>query len=90
MNDEKKELQVTPKMLEFFMDASKEYAKNLKGIPDQEEHFKFVCDKMLNHEDKDIRIQFSKVLMFLGFSSLMKSMTEALMSSLKKGLFGEG
>lgn len=90
VNKEKSEFQVTPKQLEFFMDVSKDYAMSLKGTPDSDDHFRILCDRMLKHEDNEIRVELPRVLMSMGFNKLVGNITEGILKMMKKGLFGEG
>lgn len=88
MNEERDSIKMTPKMLDFFMAVSNEYVQQCPGLPNSEAHFKFVCDKMLNHEDKDIKVQFSRVLMYMGFNSVVECIGESVEDMLKKVLCG--
>lgn len=88
MNEERDSIKMTPKMLDFFMAVSNEYVQQCPGLSNGEAYFKFVCDKMLNHEDKDIKVQFSRVLMYMGFNRVVECIGKSVEDMLKKVLCG--
>lgn len=96
MNNEQKErgkYTPTPKMLEFFMDTSREYLMeeckgevsiaSEKGPVGQFEH---LCNKMLNSEDPTIKIEFSRCLMYMGFDKLLGAISESISTIMRSGL----
>jgi len=73
------EFAITKKQFDFFMEAFGEfvdkYAKEIfskewDGMETQERHFKFLCDRILSSEDSELRVGFSRSLMFKGFFEL--------------------
>ena len=73
------EFKITKKQFDFFMEVSGEFAeqnapKIFSGewgaIELQEKHFKFLCDKILNSNDPELKVNFSRALMFKGFIEL--------------------
>lgn len=73
------EFQITKKAFDFFMEVSGEFTeKHFKeifsnkftNIELQEKHFKLLCDKILSSEDSELRVGFSRCLMFKGFLEL--------------------
>ena len=76
---EEHEFLMTPEQLEFFMDASKEYVMiNVVKNASEEGHFKFLCDKMLASNDPEIRVNMSRVMMYMGFQSLLQLVSKGI------------
>jgi len=70
----------TTEMLQFFMDASREYALGTtleKATP--VEHFDFIVNKMLESNDPNIKLHFSKCLMFIGFNEMISQLAKSIM-----------
>ena len=81
------EFAVTEKMFDFFMESSKEFV-SLSGIenPDVEEHFKFMLEKMLESNDPEIKIDFSRALMFKGFMGIIEVLEKGIAKMMLKGM----
>ena len=46
--------------------------------------FEFLCDEMFNSDDKEIKIDMSRALMFKGWQEIIKLIVEAQMMPLKQ------
>ena len=89
-NKEQKDFVPTPKMLKFFMDTSKEYAETLAdGRPSPKDHFTFMCDKMLASNDEELRVEYPRCILYMGFQTLMETVAKAIMHRMKNDLFKE-
>ena len=73
------EFKITREAFDFFMEVSGEFTeKNIKEILSgewnstevQERHFKFLCDKILSSDNPELKVNFSRSLMFKGFLEL--------------------
>ena len=73
------EFKITKKQFDFFMEVSGEFVKenikdivsrSLGGMELQEKHFKFLCDRILSSDDPELKVNFSRSLMFKGFIEL--------------------
>jgi len=73
------EFKITKKQFDFFMEVSEEFTKRNASkifsgewgaIELQEKHFKFLCDRILSSDDPELKVNFSRYLMFKGFTEL--------------------
>jgi hypothetical protein len=73
------EFKITKKQFDFFMEVSGEFVnENIKDIVSrsfsstelQEKHFRFLCDRILSSDDPELKVNFSRSLMFKGFTEL--------------------
>jgi hypothetical protein len=87
----------TQKQFIFFLDSVEKYQKNNKVLEVLEkgvdkdgtpiiakEQFRDICEEILNSEDDEIRVDFARYLMFMGFLSIM-NLTGKAISELKSG-----
>lgn len=81
--------EITEKMLKFFHEETINIIKDSNDIASisPESHFKAIMEKMLNSEDPEIKIGFSRFLMFRGFMFLIEKSTEIMMKQMPDKIF---
>ena len=78
----------TPKQINFLVEAGKQFAmsndftKDKDSIPDR--MFEFVCNKILESDDTEIKIDLSRFLMFRGYAEFISVSNKAMMMALMK------
>jgi hypothetical protein len=74
-------------MLDFMITNQGEYIHTVgldKAMEDGTDGaFKFLCSGLDKCEDKEVRIGFSRALMFMGFEKMMDITQEAMLSTMK-------
>ena len=81
-------LNLTPKQFTFLGDTMLEYDQiSSDSEKTTQKAFVYLCDKMLKSEDKEIKIDFSRVLMYQGALRIMEETTKN-MTELFKGVMG--
>ena len=86
----RREFTPTSAMLRFFMDNGAEYtmyAMREGKMLSNEGHFKFLCDKLHQHEDVEVRVGFAQSLMFLGFRKFLEIVGKS-MSQMEQAMPG--
>ena len=80
---------ITEKMLKFFLEETINIIKDSGNILNitPENNFKAIMDKMLNSDDPEIKIDFSRFLMFRGFMFLIEKSTEIKMKQMSGEIF---
>lgn len=76
------EFKPTSKQIKFMLDTQGEYVNEVGVVgASAEGAFRFTIDRMFVHEDKDIRVGFSRSLMYQGFQKMMDILAEAMLKS---------
>ncbi len=76
----------TPKQINFLVEAGKQFVmshnfkEDINSIPDR--MFEFVCNKILESDDTEIKIDLSRFLMFRGYAEFISISNKAKMMAL--------
>ena len=78
-------LNLTPKQFTFLVDTMLEYDQIYSDSEKTtQKAFVYLCDKMLKSEDKEIKIDFSRVLMYHGAVRIMEVTTKSMDELIKR------
>lgn len=78
-------LNLTPKQINFLGDTMLDYDRiTPESQKTTQGAFIYLCDKMLASEDKEIKIDFSRVLMYEGVMNIMERATNGITELLGK------
>ena len=78
-------LNLTPKQFTFLGDTMLEYDQiSSDSEKTSQGAFAYLCDKMLNSGDTEIKIDFSRVLMYHGVVRIMEETTKNMTELIKR------